>query len=293
MPEPNISEADARWQKEIDELVDPSSAGQGDAFAPPPEPASVAPAEPAPAEPAPVVEPVPVEPAPVIQPPAEPAPVAPTAEQKFATLEATINKLQDTIQALASRPVAPQQVVEPPKPVETKYDVQDFVDEAGFGKAMESKEGLNAVLNRVAELAYKKARADVEATIPATIAPGVVEAIRVYNSTEKFYAENKHLEKIRPFVGTIFQEIRTKYPNLSYEELLFGDGSSHKGLSSVVNEKLGIDPQRLSQPPANPKGTTPPATPPPAAPGTGTRPANPVAKKRTMQDDINETLGIN
>lgn len=116
----------------------------------------------------------------------------------------------------------PQSATFPQQPSEVS--TLDFLGQEDHFKILENRDSFNALLNKVATVAYNSAVMAAQERILRQI-PGVVETtanqqIQIKDIVGRFYASNKDLEPYKPAVSMAAIKLHNDNPNMPLEEML-------------------------------------------------------------------------
>jgi len=161
-------------------------------------------------------------------------------------------------------PVAPAAPTPTPTP-----DVLPFVSEEEFGKALESPQALNTLLNKV----HNQSVQSYMRAMPGLVNRQVAQASMLTRMRDAFYEANKDLKPYQDFVALVTSEIHAKNPEMRWDKL-FEEAATEtrKRLPHLVKTQ----PQTPSEKPST-------ATKPP-----GTR--KPTAKKSPEEKELADLL---
>lgn len=140
-------------------------------------------------------------------------------------LRDTIKQLSDELSAhgVAKPEPEPREGEEPEKkePEKKERDLVQFIGEEGYEEVIASPEALNKVLNVV----YNTAIEHLMRGVSPVIGRVVQEQTQLQALVSDFYKVNDDLIPHRSFVGFVTNEMASKHPDLSYEELFGKVGS--------------------------------------------------------------------
>ncbi len=164
----------------------------------------------------------------------------PAENVEIASLKATVNTLQKTLESLLQGGSKPEKKVEPVK--STSYVAsQEEVD-----KALESHESLNALLSKVKD----DARKETLATLPAIIDNVVRTQFTLRSKVSDFYKDNKDLTPHKEFVGHVVNDLMGKNPDWDLDKVF---GELPKEVRKRIGLKQQVDSKGGKNPPA-PRG---------------------------------------
>jgi hypothetical protein len=134
-------------------------------------------------------------------------------------LEERLAKLEEATKNLKEEPKE-----EEPKEKELKFDPQDFIGDADVEEIVRDKESLNKLLNNVYTKAVGDARnmlgEKVLRSIPDIVKTNINIMTKLKEASEKFYDDNKDLKPFKKVVASVFEELTSKNPDKTYEDLL-------------------------------------------------------------------------
>lgn len=145
--------------------------------------------------------------------------------------EANLKLLQYAQNAQApqsgSAPVQPQPQAQPtPAFPQLPNEVSslDFLGQEDHIKILESKESFNALLNKVATVAYNAAvmasQERILRQIPHVVETTANQQIQIKDIVGRFYTSNKDLEPYKPAVSMAAIKLHNENPNMPLEEML-------------------------------------------------------------------------
>lgn len=161
----------------------------------------------------------------------------------------------------------------------------NFLEDVDFDDVTQTPEEFNKLLNKI----YKQAVSDTQkamsekfnSSIPDMIRTNINTVTKLQKARDEFYEQNKDLLQFQKVVGTVFEELATKEPNKTYEEIM-------KDVAPEARKRLGLK--------NNPKPETKEDTKPPRLPKKKSKPGK--SKESTETDplqgeleEMNKTLG--
>jgi hypothetical protein len=222
--------------------------------------------------------------------------------------EKVIDGLRSTVESLASgslrpptAPAAPpapetvRPVVEPSRPpvqpsqqLAVEIPDVDFVGNQTLDTVLDSKEGLNKMLNQVykagiafaTEQAVTKAHERTLLSLPDVVTKYVTQSAVLRNVREEFYSKNDDLKPFQSVVAHAANTISSEHPDWDVPKVL-------AETATTVRKALGIMQKASVIPPATPSGTNNLG---PAFPtGTGGRGGAPVSLDK-LAKEVNELI---
>jgi hypothetical protein len=196
-------------------------------------------------------------------------------------------------------PVVPPVTIEPARPIvePTRSPAQstvaeipdvDFVGNQTLDAVLDSKEGLNKMLNQVykagiafaTEQAVTKAHERTLLSLPDVVTKYVTQSAVLRNVREEFYSKNDDLKPFQSVVAHAANTISSEHPDWDVPKVL-------AETATTVRKALGIMQKASVTPPATPSGTNNLG---PAFPtGTGGRGGAPVSLDK-LAKEVNELI---
>lgn len=177
--------------------------------------------------------------------------------EKELSIEEQNALLIERINELSARIQAPQTAVEEKAEATSKEEeaVKDAVDEVtkfikddeNLDDILDSKEKLNALLNKVATAAISKMQGNTESlkdsvmtTMPQTIMSQIQMQMSLQEAVKSFYEEHPQLASVKQFVGTVANELQAQHKDWSVEQIF-------KETAKKSYETLGIKKQAVKK----------------------------------------------
>lgn len=163
----------------------------------------------------------------------------------------------------------PAATTPPPKPAEMlKVELKeiDFVGEEKIDDIIETKEGLNKLLNSV----RKQAVEHTLASVPGLVNQVASQMIGVHLAVQDFYSANQDLLAYKPYVGHVSHEVAAKNPTFTLPQVL-------QETAKQVRDRLRLKGTAATTTPPPTPGRKPSAT--PGLPGARSAPRQPAASK--------------
>ena len=155
-----------------------------------------------------------------------PATEAPSTESPSTSAPATEppevdekDKIIEDLRAKLADKDKPREPEKEPEPEPVKFEDQDFVGEEEFDDLINSKDGLNKLLNKVHQKAVIDTSERLTRNLPESIRDTVVLIDNLRKSSEKFYEDNSDLKPFKKVVGTVFEELVTENPDMTHDEV--------------------------------------------------------------------------
>jgi hypothetical protein len=223
----------------------------------------------------------PVQGEPAVAPAAEVTPPVAAAQPDSGLVEALraqINQLASEVQSLRSQPQTGVPGVQPPA-----FQPKEFVTAENMNEVFNSPEGINQLLNSVAQHAaeHKSEREEQERSVK--LEAQIADAVSLHMETRLFWERYPQLEPFRPAVALVAQEISAKNPEFGYKEV-------YEILGEETIKRLGLQagipvdqPAPVAQTPATPARRV---TPPIAARTGGARVPATAAPKTSVLDSV-------
>lgn len=180
-------------------------------------------------------------------------------------------------------PAQPAQAA-PTPPAEVKLEDIDFIGDQNIDDLIENKQGLNKILNQVRTQAIQHTLG----TVPSLVNQVTQQMISVHLAVQDFYSANEDLLAYKPFVGMVSNEIASKNPALSLQEVLNQTAEAARTRLRLPARQVKPTPTPAQTPAARPNRA--PAS--PGLPGARATPRPPQtpAGGRTLSDEIADLL---
>lgn len=162
---------------------------------------------------------------------------------EFAELKAANKALEDKIEALTKMITSKETPEEPVEPDEealkeaTKFEAMEILTDEEYGEAMETREGFNKAMNKVAskaiEFTIRSSTAYMEKVVDRAVASRLL--------VKDFFKDNPDLLEHRKSVGTTYKLVKSEHPDWSEEQVfqnLADTVRTLKGIKKIEKESV-------------------------------------------------------